>query len=126
MLDEIRIANRRALGSIVAVALIVTVGFASLARAQLDPGEFIILQGDRVAGRVFVEGGQDQCRYFEHWYLLPGYVYPNAGNRATFTVEPAPEATFKDLAEFLRVMRQQAPGGTHVEIAVVERRAGCK
>ena len=126
MLRGIMIANRRTLGCVVALTLIVTLGFTSLARAQLDGGYFVIRQGDRVAGVIFVESGQDQCRYFEHWYLLPGYVYPNARNRASFTVEPAPDVTFSGLAEFLRAMREHAPDGTHVEIAAVERRAGCE
>jgi len=109
-----------------AFTMLVIIGFAGTAGAQLDPGTFVIMQGDRVAGRIFVQSGQDQCRYFEHWYLQPGYVYPSAATRAAFTVEPATDATFKDLAEFLRVMSEQAPGGTHVEVAAVERRKGCE
>jgi len=120
------IANRGVLGCVVAIALIVTVGVTSLAWAQLDGGLFVLRQGDRVAGAIFVEGGQDRCRYFEHWYLLPGYVYPNAENRASFTVKPLPNVSFENLADFLQVMRQRTPEGTHVEIAVVERRAGCE
>lgn len=73
-----------------ALTLLLTVGFTSLGRAQLDSGTFVILQGDRTAGVIFVADGQDHCRYFEHWYLLPGYVCPGAGNRATFRVKPAP------------------------------------
>jgi hypothetical protein len=47
--------------------------------AQLDPGNFDIIQNRKKVGEIFVPQREvGQMNYVEHWVLFPGYVYPNS------------------------------------------------
>ena len=109
----------------------VLIGSALLARnaaAQLDPDVrvlFEVIQDGRPQALIFVDGGQDPCRYVENWFLFEDYVYPNARNGASFTVRPTGETEWSR-EEFLRQMWAAHPGGTHIDVFAAERRAGCQ
>jgi hypothetical protein len=48
------------------------------ASAQLDPGNFDIVQNGKKVGEVFVpDRAVGQTAYVEHWVLFSDYVYPN-------------------------------------------------
>ncbi|PWT88485.1 MAG: hypothetical protein C5B54_10610 [Acidobacteria bacterium] len=65
--------------------------------AQLDPGNFVIVQNRRIVGEIFVpEREPGQTNYVEHWVLFPDYIYPASGvsldtkiklSRKTYTSE---------------------------------------
>lgn len=54
--------------------------------AQLDPGNFNIIQNAKTVGEIFVpQRKTGQINYVEHWVLFPDYVYP-ASNRSLNTM----------------------------------------
>jgi hypothetical protein len=47
--------------------------------AQLDPGDFDIIQNGKKVGEIFVPQREvGQINYIEHWVLFADYVYPDS------------------------------------------------
>jgi len=73
------------------------IGIALPAQAQIDPGNFDILQNGRKVGEIFVSArAAGQTNYVEHRVLFSDYVYPDSdlslktkikASRRTYTSE---------------------------------------
>lgn len=108
-----------------ALALLATSTIAQIDPNQLGPCTLAVYQQDRVVGKIYVAPRQDPCRYVENWFLFEDYVYPSAGNGASFSVEPT-GTTYRSLEGFLREMKAAHPAGTHIDVFSAEHREGCE
>lgn len=66
-----------------AAAVVATVlHLAQPADAQLDPGNFDLIQRGTKVGEVYVPPREPgQTTYIEHWVLFPNYTYPSPVSR---------------------------------------------
>src|SRR5438094_9435119 len=72
-------------------AVLVALAIASRAGAQIDPGNFDIVQGGAKVGEIFVPARTPGAReYVEHWVLFQTYVYPGPNAVVTTELRPAP------------------------------------
>ena len=59
------------------LALVCAFTLAPKAKAQLDPGNFILLQNGRKVGEIYVPQREPGAiNYVEHWVLFSDYEYP--------------------------------------------------
>jgi hypothetical protein len=96
---EIRLTRRFTMKSLfrASLSVIFALALALPAQAQIDPGNFDILQNGRKVGEIFVPArAAGQINYVEHWVLFSDYVYPNSdlslntkikASRQTYTSE---------------------------------------
>jgi hypothetical protein len=92
-------------------AVLVIAGLRSApAFAQLDPGDFVLYQGGREAGEVFVPAGQDPTHYVEYWFLYEGFAFVDVRTDASFALRPAADAE-RDLASWTRAVWAAHPKG---------------
>jgi hypothetical protein len=74
------------------------------ADAQLDPGNFDILQHGQKVGEIFVPARETkQTKYVEHWVLFPGYVYPNGELSLRTTIKAGRQRYSNETDFFARV-----------------------
>lgn len=89
-------------------AALVALVVASRAQAQIDPGNFDIVQGGAKVGEVFVPARAPGAQqYIEHWVLFQAYVYPGPNAPLTTAIRPAP-ARYTSTADFIN----RVPWGT--------------
>ncbi len=83
-----------------------------------------IFQYGQMVGQAWVSGTADPCQYTEHWYLSPGYVYPNSpgeGELIETTIRALPESpAFARWDEFKLYAAAILPGGKHILVPVLE------
>lgn len=84
------------------------------AAAQIDPGDFVLYQGGREAGEVFVPAGQDPAHYVEYWLLYEGFAFVDVRTDASFALRPAADAE-RDLASWMRSVWEAHPKGRLME-----------
>lgn len=69
--------------------------------AQLDPGNFCIVQDEVQVGEIFTPVRNPGApQYVEHWVLYPGYRYPSRENRLKVTVQPCAHTTYSSEQDF--------------------------
>ncbi|MES2639560.1 MAG: hypothetical protein V4850_08740 [Myxococcota bacterium] len=84
------------------------------AAAQIDPGDFVLYQGGREAGEVFVPAGQDPAHYVEYWFLYEGFAFVDVRTDASFALRPAADAE-RDLDVWMRAAWAAHPKGRLME-----------
>jgi hypothetical protein len=92
---------------------------AGPAAAQLDPGNFDLVQEGRKVGEIFVpERAPGATTYVEHWVLFPDYVNPDPETRGATRIRRARVQDASE-ADFFRRVRF-GPDFRYVRIDVTE------
>jgi hypothetical protein len=72
--------------------------------AQLDPGDFVIVQNGKIVGEIFVPQREvGQTNYVEHWVLFRGYTYPDADLSLVTKIKPGTQRYTSEADFFARV-----------------------
>jgi len=87
--------------------------------AQLDPGEFDIIQNGKTVGEIFVpQRKAGQIKYVEHWVLFRDYVYPASNRSLTTSIKASRQRHVSETDFFTRV--PWGPGYRYVRIDVTD------
>jgi hypothetical protein len=107
--------------AIALVALTIAKASAISTRAQLDPGDFVILQNGVQVGEIYVpERAPRATQYVEHWVLYNGYVYPSKDHSELKTeIRVARKSGYQSEADFF-ARAPFGPGFRYVRVDCTE------
>jgi hypothetical protein len=87
--------------------------------AQLDPGNFDIIQNGKTVGEIFVpQRKPGQIKYVEHWVLFRDYVYPGSNRSLNTSIKASRQRHVSETDFFTRV--PWGPGYRYVRIDVTD------
>jgi hypothetical protein len=85
------------------------------AYAQIDPGNFVIVQNGKIVGEIFVpQRNAGQINYVEHWVLFRDYVYPDSDLSLVTKIKTGRQRYTSEADFFARV--PWGPGFRYVRI----------
>ena len=107
--------------AIALVALAIAKASAISNRAQLDPGDFVLLQNGIKVGEIYVpERDPRATQYVEHWVLYNGYVYPGKDHSELKTeIRVARKSSYQSEADFF-ARTPFGPGFRYVRVDCTE------